>query len=185
VTSSSLPSKEVVPAAYVARISAERATRIAELAAVEMESTGSAQGVRLVSAAVVRQVSNIPDQELANRYYNAGFSAFWRRDYETALRNLDLAIAACDQDARIWYYKGFAESALKNDDASVVSFARAVRLHLDQPQQSGQVYQALERIQGPRRVQIQMAMKDAASVQMTPGRVAPSKATIRTHVAQD
>jgi hypothetical protein len=32
VTSSSLPSKEVVPAAYVARISAERATRIAELA---------------------------------------------------------------------------------------------------------------------------------------------------------
>lgn len=144
-----------------------------ELASVTDSDVSSENRIQLVSGRDASRAHSDADPALAARLYSLGYSAYWRGDYAGALSNLEAAHKASDRDARVWYYKGFAEIALKQDDHAVQSFARAVRLQLDHPEQSGQIYGALERIQGSLRIQIQTALKEAAMLPVTPSVSSP------------
>ncbi len=130
----------------------------------EVEDDGQ-QRVSTVTQRRVRMRSVNPG--LASEFYGVGFDAYWKADYAKALKYLNNGLLASDRDARIWYYKGFVEIELGQQDEATASLAEAVRLHLASPGQNRQIARALERIQGDARVRLQEAMLQARSLQLT------------------
>lgn len=101
---------------------------------------------------------------LASEFFGVGFDAYWKADYSKALTYLNHGLQASDRDARLWYYKGFAEIELGRQHEALASLAEAVRVQLAHPTQNRRVSRALERIQGDARVRLEEARLQAQSM---------------------
>ena len=114
-------------------------------------------GVRLVS--ITRSAGSISAQEraIADGLFRSGCQAYWDGQHQRALDRLRLARDLNEGDARLWYFTGFAQSALGQREAAIASLARAVQLHAKQPRDRS-ILEALQRIQGPQRAELQLAL---------------------------
>ncbi|QDU95346.1 tetratricopeptide repeat protein [Lignipirellula cremea] len=101
------------------------------------------------------------EEASAQLMFANGFHAYWRQDYEGALKELKQAIAANRNDARAWYYQGLSELALGDENAAVNSFGQAVQLHVDHPEQATAINRVLERVQGDIRLELHRARQQA------------------------
>jgi len=129
-------------------------------------ATRQPSDVRFVSTDEQQVTAEIPvanDHVTAQLMFSSAFHAYWRADYSAAQKQLAEAVAADNQDARIWYYKGLTELALEQDQAAASSFGEAVKLHIAQPEQNAQVNKALERVQGDVRLQLHRAKRKVQS----------------------
>lgn len=109
--------------------------------------------------------ARVVNAEAASYYFSQGYHAYWNRDYRTALRYLNKAMQASNVDARVWYYKGFTEIALRQERAALDSLAQAVRLHMNDSSQAAKVSKSLERVQGSLRLRIYQAKLRARALQ--------------------
>ncbi|MBI2479299.1 MAG: hypothetical protein HYV60_11885 [Planctomycetia bacterium] len=103
----------------------------------------------------------------AEMLYGTAYHAYWQRDYDEALDQLTEALQYCDDDARVWYYKGLAEVHLGDDTAATESFAQAVVLHRA-AKSSTRISVALERVQGNWRLRLETARQMAYAVPEKP-----------------
>lgn len=94
----------------------------------------------------------------AGVFFSAGYHEYWNKDYEQALKSLDMALVADDADARVWYFKGFTEQALGRRDDAIDSLSRAVQLHARAGTKRAVIDQSLQRIQGHFRQELHAAV---------------------------
>ncbi len=97
------------------------------------------------------------ERAVASDLFRSGCQAYWDGQYKRALERLQLAGDLNEGDARIWYFLGFAQSALGQREAATASLARAVQLHAKQPRDRS-ILESLQRIQGPQRTELQRAL---------------------------
>ena len=132
-----------------------------------------------VSFSTAAPAASPQEAKIASEVYSIAFHAFWNRDYREALEQLNQALRINGQDARIWYYKGFAEAALGDREAAHRSLACAVRLHRRPKADTSAINAALQRIQGDLRRELQrayvMAPEVSAESQPTPAAVPREK----------
>lgn len=100
------------------------------------------------------------NRELGLRFYALGYHSYWQKDYEKALGQLRSAAGVYSQDARIWFYCGLCQLALRQDTANE-SFARAIILESQGKPNRSLVGRSLERIQGRTRYQLEIAKQQA------------------------
>lgn len=93
---------------------------------------------------------------IAAEFYSRVYHAYWSRDYVQAWKDAVEGLELGD-DARLWYYKGFAETQLGRDDDACLSLARAVQCHATTANEAP-VRKSLERIQGRLRLELQSAL---------------------------
>lgn len=106
----------------------------------------------------------------AGLHYTAGFNAYWRGDYRSALTHFRAATRLAPRDARFQMYLGLA--LLASGDA--VAGERAIRAGWEQAG-SGQtdvLLRAIERVQGPLRQRIE-------ALRPEPGRPATTESIAR------
>lgn len=99
----------------------------------------------------------------AGRFYTTGYNLFWEGEYAEAQRHFDAAASLRTTDARILYYRGLTEAAL----GRALSAERSLRQAAEMERLTGQsrdVAQALERLQGRRRIWLE-AVRAAAAAQ--------------------
>ena len=89
----------------------------------------------------------------APEVYGRGVQLFYAGQVAEALARFDAAIRLDANDARSWYFKSLCETTLGDKVAAAKSIDRAVALHLQDKPPAAQIGQALERIQGPARLQ--------------------------------
>lgn len=108
---------------------------------------------------VTRPANSAGNEEraVASDLFRSGCQAYWDGQYQRALERLQSATELNQGDARIWYFTGFAQSALGQREAATASLARAVQLHARQPRDRS-ILESLQRIQGPQRAELQRAL---------------------------
>lgn len=141
------------------------ATRI--LAVIERQSASPSQNAFVSVSTDSTNTRRPRDRELGSLFFGEAYHAFWQGDYAAALRLLETALQADDQDARVWYYKGLAELRIGQNEASYQSLAVAIRLHRANTVESSSVNKSLERVQGSLRMELEAARVRAVTVQPT------------------
>jgi tetratricopeptide (TPR) repeat protein len=116
-----------------------------------------AQGPVFVSVSAPRPVASGVPSELVRDLYMLGYHAYWSGQPQKALDSLDQAVSFGADDARSWYYKGFAELDMGRREEAEKSLARAVQLHAQRPTDVA-IAKSLERVQGRLRVELQLAL---------------------------
>lgn len=111
-------------------------------------------------AATSKVSHQLDDHAAARIYFGKGCHAYWCGDYREAQGHLNEAIRLSGEDARPWYFKGFAEAAL-GESGAMESFARAVVLQARGKPSRREVGIALQRVQGRTRIQLEVAMQQA------------------------
>jgi tetratricopeptide (TPR) repeat protein len=90
--------------------------------------------------------------------YTRGVQLYHAGEFAAALARFDAAIRLDGVDARFWYFKSLCETALGDAADARKSLDRAVVLHLQGKPTAEKIGQALERIQGPARLQFREAL---------------------------
>ena len=91
--------------------------------------------------------------------YTRGVQLYFSGESAEALARFDAATRLDAADARIWYFKSLGETALGDAVAATKSLDRAVVLHLQGKPKPELIGIALERIQGPARLQFREALE--------------------------
>ncbi len=97
----------------------------------------------------------------AAELYGRGVHAYFRSDYEQAIRDLTLAIEKNQKDPRAYFFRGAAIAQVRGFDAANADFVQGAKLEADAEIQLVDVDVALERIQGPIRQAIEQARRAA------------------------
>ncbi len=134
------------------------ATAIAHAAARSLDNSptfASAEGLPVSTA--MAPTPGRQNSEVAGMYYGEAYHAYWAGDYRGAEALLQAGLEAADQDARLWFYRGFTEIALGRESSAIESLGRAVRLQSLHPEQNSRINASLGRVQGNLRAAIQQA----------------------------
>lgn len=108
--------------------------------------------------------------------FGTGTHLFWKGRYSEALGVFQRAIQFHAEDARYWYFKGFCEIALGDKESAEDSLAKAIVLHENGCPNSQKVSDALSRVQGKFRVELERArlLVKAGSFRSAASRASPS-----------
>jgi len=109
-----------------------------------------------------------PNFGLAIAHYSKGYSLFWQCRYQAALDEFDQATESFSDDARFWYFKGFAELGLGRQEAAEVSLGRAVSLHSRNQPEDREIAHALQRVQGEFRQKLKEVQLKASLLPSAP-----------------
>jgi len=99
--------------------------------------------------------SEVLTQDRAVRDYNAGVRAYQSKSFAKALASLESAVKLDPVDARYWYYLGLAQLELGKKDDAHASFKKGHDLESRSKPNTALVGEALERIQGAARRELQ------------------------------
>ena len=94
-------------------------------------------------------------QDRAARDYNAGVSAYQSKSFAKALTALESAVKLDPADARYWYYLGLTQWELGKTTDAQSAFKKGSELEARNRPNAAQVGEALERIQGSTRKELQ------------------------------
>jgi tetratricopeptide (TPR) repeat protein len=122
------------------------------------EPADNARQPSFVSLQLERSVATSQERALASEVFGLVYHAYWNEDYQGALEKTELALSLDPGDARIWYYRGFAQLALGQQQEACACLAEAVKRHPAGGKSRAAVDAALQRIQGDLRVAIQRAV---------------------------
>ncbi|QGJ72036.1 Hypothetical protein PBC10988_37510 [Planctomycetales bacterium 10988] len=103
------------------------------------------------------------DPNSAMVHYGRGCHAFWSGDFSAAFECFETAVKYYPEDARIWYFKGLAEAGLGENDSATQSFGRALQLEVAGKPARKSIDQAISRVQGRLRVQLEEARRDLST----------------------
>jgi hypothetical protein len=124
---------------------------------------GASSALQFVSITARAQPVSPQELAIADSLFRLGCQAYWSGQYPRALEKLGMAADLNAADARIWYFTGFAQSALGQREAATASLARAVQLHAKQPRDRS-ILESLHRVQGLQRDELQRALMLVPSV---------------------
>lgn len=114
-----------------------------------------------LAALVVCSVTGLAiAQDPLDENYGRAVHAFFRGDSFKTQEILDSVIGAGSQDPRVFYFRGLAASRNGNPDQATADFIEAARLEVS-GKRVVNVGRALERIQGPLRIEIEKARLQA------------------------
>lgn len=88
-----------------------------------------------------------------------GCRMYWDGQHAEALARFEAATQLHDQDARFWYFRSLAESALGQARRAEASAKQAAELHLRGLPSQDTIRQALERVQGEPRARLRQALE--------------------------
>ena len=110
----------------------------------------------LPTVAILTSLS--PAQDVLDELYGSGVHAFFAGDKKAATERFNQAIAAGSQDPRIFFFRGLSEASVGGVDsaAAQADFEQAAQLEV-LGRRGGDVAKALQRIQGPIRMEIEQA----------------------------
>ena len=115
--------------------------------------------------------------------YGNGVHAYFSGDYGTALQRFDAAIRSTPDDPRSRYFRGLTHSQLGNRDAAKADFADAAgRERADQRVSVGM---ALQRVQGPARLELERYRRQARQTQQQKPSPAPAPPINRSRPSID
>ncbi|MFO0879068.1 MAG: hypothetical protein U0840_17125 [Gemmataceae bacterium] len=87
-----------------------------------------------------------------------GYRFFWENKMVEAQAQFEAATSLFENDARFWYFRSLAESALGLTTAADTSLAQAVELHRRGLPQAELISKSLERVQGEPRMRLREAL---------------------------
>ncbi len=122
----------------------------AELALLQESFTGQLADARKGGAIQITP-AEVLTQDRAARDYSAGVLAYQSKSFPKALAALESAVKLDPVDARYWYYLGLAQLELGKKDEADASFKKGHDLELRSKPNRATVGEALERIQGAAR----------------------------------
>ena len=141
----------------VAEVEAEKLALIqrakAESAAQQLAFSQQIAEARQGGAVQITPVE-VLTQDRAARDYNAGVIAYQARDFSKSLVSLESAVKLDAVDARYWYYLGLTQWELGQTNESQVSFKKGSDLEGRNKPNAALVGDALERIQGNARKEL-------------------------------
>jgi len=110
----------------------------------------------LPTVAILTSLS--PAQDVLDELYGSGVHAFFAGNRAVASERFNQAIAAGSQDPRVFLFRGLAEASVGGADsaAAQADFEQAAQLEV-LGRRGGDVAKALQRIQGPIRMEIEQA----------------------------
>jgi tetratricopeptide (TPR) repeat protein len=88
-----------------------------------------------------------------------GCRLYWDGEHAEALARFEAATKLNGQDARFWYYRSLAESALGRAKVAEASARRGAELQLAGLPSQDSIRQALERVQGEPRARLRQALE--------------------------
>jgi tetratricopeptide (TPR) repeat protein len=92
-----------------------------------------------------------PDPALAERYFAAGLSLYYARNFDAAEADFQTAVQNHGEDARFLYFRGLARLPLGKIEAAQDDFRKAVALERRGLPDSATIGMYFERIQGDER----------------------------------
>ncbi|MCY2976466.1 MAG: hypothetical protein NTW52_17555 [Planctomycetota bacterium] len=107
---------------------------------------------------VATLTSLCPAQDVLDELYGSGVHAFFAGNKASATEQFNQAIAAGSQDPRVFFFRGLTEvsTAGAGSSAAQADFEQAAQLEV-LGRRGGDVSKALQRIQGPARMEIERA----------------------------
>jgi tetratricopeptide (TPR) repeat protein len=127
------------------------------------------------------KVESATDFGSAIAHYSKGYSHFWQCRYQAAFDEFSRATQSFPDDARFWYYKGFAELGLGRNEQAEESLGHAVALHSRNQPDDRITADALERIQGEFRQKLREVQLKAKLLPLRP--LSPANAETADRVA--
>jgi hypothetical protein len=94
-------------------------------------------------------------QAVLSQLYGEGVHAYFAGDYRLAQERLSAAVDAGTQDPRVFYFRGLADRMLGRPQEAAADFQRGARLETQDRSRNFNVAQALERVQGEARMQLE------------------------------
>jgi hypothetical protein len=91
----------------------------------------------------------------ADELFGSAYHAFWQGKYTEAYELLAQGIRFNASDPRLWYYKGFCETALDRKSEAKISLMTALVLHHQGQFPSKKVAACLQRVQGRYRAELE------------------------------
>ncbi|MCC7419779.1 MAG: hypothetical protein IT428_05835 [Planctomycetaceae bacterium] len=144
-------------AAYAMRAGSTRDVR----AGSGRSRSGDRLLISLSDSGLAAPVEKLPDfksfpasPEQSAKWYAMGMDHFWKRDHATALAYLTAA-TDIQNDARYWIFRGLSESRMNRADDAKASFQKGWKLVQSGRSDKTTLANALERIQGQSRMQIE------------------------------
>lgn len=87
--------------------------------------------------------------------------AYFAGDLEGSLKMLNEAIAEKDSDPRYYFFRGVVKHSMGEEDAAQTEFARGAAMEAGEPTRDFAINEALQRVQGSVRVEIETARQNA------------------------